>query len=354
VTLLVIGALSGCGGSGGRPFTSSVGSNPNNPPTSPATFTTPTALAGAGTIYVINASHNGHIVGSTINESPTAMYFDSPTSTPVPIAMGSDPGSTVIGVNAAGQMVGYSSARVPLYWASATTAPTPLSFPSDLGEAFASGINDNGEIVGFASSGPDAVPLYWSSSSAAYQELSGVGGGSNVGDAGVKIANNGTIYGVTAANLGAMFWSSHSANGQLLALPPQHYYNGSSGANISINVVTGDAGGGAGGLTILPIMWSGNGQTLTTLRMPAGDTDATGVIAIGPNHQCAGISGTSPSIATYWATPTSMMQDLNTLIPQNTGWRLMDAAYILDNGDILGQGVTPSNQNAWYVVHPNP
>jgi hypothetical protein len=46
------------------------------------------------------------------------------------------------------------------------------------------------------------------------------------------------------------------------------------------------------------------------------------------------------------------MQNLNDVIPQQTGWTVETGAYMLDNGDVIGQAVNPSNQGCWYVIHP--
>jgi len=45
--------------------------------------------------------------------------------------------------------------------------------------------------------------------------------------------------------------------------------------------------------------------------------------------------------------------DLNTLIPVNSGWTLLSATGINDGGDIIGSGINPQGQSAYFLLTPD-
>ncbi len=47
---------------------------------------------------------------------------------------------------------------------------------------------------------------------------------------------------------------------------------------------------------------------------------------------------------------TSGMQDLNNLIPQNSGWSLQDAFSVNDNGQIAGVGVLNGQERGFLLT----
>ncbi len=109
--------------------------------------------------------------------------------------------------------------------------------------------------------------------------------------------------------------------------PVEHAY--STGANGINNL--GQIVGGSGNLATL---WeSDTNHTLKSLGVLTGQTWST-AFAINNATQVVGWSG---FIAFIW-TEKGGMQDLNTLIPANSGCQLLAAYGINDRGQITGQG----------------
>jgi hypothetical protein len=56
--------------------------------------------------------------------------------------------------------------------------------------------------------------------------------------------------------------------------------------------------------------------------------------------------------ATIWMSPSSPPQDLNTLLPTNSGWILGEAYSIDDSGEIVGSGLlTNATAEFGYILH---
>ena len=53
------------------------------------------------------------------------------------------------------------------------------------------------------------------------------------------------------------------------------------------------------------------------------------------------------------ATPTGPIIDLNDLIPANSGWTLLTATGINDDGQIVGYGINPSGMLQGYELTPS-
>jgi len=352
-TLALLIVAAGCGGSGSRPFYSShTSTNGSNGAPQTAKYATPALVAQSHTAVIEAVSPNGHLVGFDFIQNQ-AVYWDTPTSTPVPLQTSQ---SQVIAtsVNNAGQVVGFvnvANGFVPLYWANPNATAVALAIPSGEPDARAMSINASGQIVGMSNDDPNIQSIYWSSPSATPQVLNGVGGGSPRGQMALRISNDGHMFGITQEGI-ALVWSSPSGNPTALPIPHSTYFIGYSNQELAMNPETSEAGGGAQGTTLVPVFWGAN-EALISPPAPTGDTDPVVLLGIGPNHQSVGIAGTTNSVGVIWTTPTTPFKDLNTLIPSSTGWSLESAAFMLDDGSIIGQGTGPANQSGWYLIHPN-
>ena len=102
------------------------------------------------------------------------VYWTSTTALPTPLVLLGGGGSYnyASGINNNGQIVGVLEINndfVPVYWSSPTVTPTTLSLLSGYTSGYASGINNNREIVGYFrddNTDNNLVPVYWSSPSA--------------------------------------------------------------------------------------------------------------------------------------------------------------------------------------------
>ena len=141
----------------------------------------PTVLPSGSYTNVVPFGINdaGQIVGYASTSSPwmlsgwTAIFWASPTSPPTALPCGTYSSSngydtSAVGINNAGQIVGkatasWPTASVPLFWASPTSAPTPLNSGAYT-YVQARGISNGGHIVGLGSQLYAAnVPLWWAS-----------------------------------------------------------------------------------------------------------------------------------------------------------------------------------------------
>lgn len=81
--------------------------------------------------------------------------------------------------------------------------------------------------------------------------------------------------------------------------------------------------------------------------------NADGVIVGGSNIFVQNPPGESPP-GTYvshgFLCTNGQMQDLNDLIPANTGWVLGEATGINDKGEIVGNGTINGNQHAYLLT----
>ncbi|HLZ99331.1 MAG TPA: hypothetical protein VKP66_15465 [Steroidobacteraceae bacterium] len=113
---------------------------------------TPTDLgAPTGSTSSASAINNvGQIVGYSNGVNGSALLWNGTTA----IALGSPSGaySAAIGINLAGQVVGYSNDQ-PVLWNG--TIPTPLGTLG--GQAYATGINNSGKVVGWGFSSSNGV-----------------------------------------------------------------------------------------------------------------------------------------------------------------------------------------------------
>ena len=241
--------------------------------------------------------------------------------------------TTALGINSHGLVVGQSYFSVGYHAVSWTSGK-----PTDLGTlpggvlSWANAVNASGLIVGAADGtnvGPEAV--LWSS--AGPQGLGFLTGGSYSDAFGINRV--GQVVGFSDLPGGGyhgFIWSKVTGMQDLGTLP------GGGGSSAS---AINDSGQVAGGSDCGPacqhaVLWSsGKGSILDLGVLPGASYSS----AYGINNHGAvvGSSGYSADHAFVW-TPTGGMQDLNNLIPQNTGWSLQDAFAINDKGQISGFG----------------
>jgi probable HAF family extracellular repeat protein len=251
-------------------------------------------------------------------------------------------------INSSGDVAGYSTYNYP---------PMLNSHPvvwvqgkvHDLGtlpgsnNAQAMGINDRGEVVGF--SVPDA--FLWTEQQG-MQDLGTLPGGASSQALGIN--NGGQVVGVSdvkGGNTLGFVWTKSTGMQALPALP-DGFSSSANGINDRGLVVGGSSAGYDNNFAVL---WTQNHKAVDMGVLPGQGWSTA--FAINNRGQVVGWSGYRAFI---W-TASKGMQDLNDMIPNNSGWLLMAAYGINDHGQITGQGningeshgyvLTPSSEPPW-------
>jgi probable HAF family extracellular repeat protein len=250
----------------------------------------------------------GSPYGNCINDSGQTVQGDSLHTGGNATALGYLPNGNTVGaisVNDNGQVVGVANTgtgtpyQAFLYSGGAMT---------DLGQGAAIGINNSGQVVGYAAMNrnlPNNAFLY---ADGTMTDLGTLGGGVSWATA---INNNGQIVG------------GSDITGNL----SDHAFLYSGGVMTDLGTLPGTALSEAHSIND-----SGQivGYTLTS-------TADGGFIAY---HAFIDHDGT--------------MTDLNSLVPANSDWDLIDAEGINDNGQIVGYGTDPSGETAAFLLTPVP
>jgi hypothetical protein len=183
-----------------------------------------------------------------------------------------------------------STFSIPLYWASFTAAPQPLSVAGLLSgsKTQAIGINASGAIVGASQNTlGDSIPVYWGSFTAAPQLLSVAGLINNVRTEAYGINASGAIVGISQNALSVaipVYWASFTATPQLLSVAGLPM--GSSRA-YGINASGAIVGASENALSVaIPVYWA----SFTATPQLMSTTGFSGAIGVGINDPPTPIS----------------------------------------------------------------
>jgi probable HAF family extracellular repeat protein len=266
--------------------------------------------------------------------------------------------SGAIGVNDSGAVVGYSTLQgqpatnfVAVQWSS-TGAITNLGALPGGASSAAFVINSAGEIAGdsFLSSGAvDATS--WAS-----QQITNLGSlPKAIFTAGLGINDNGEIAGESVFSYGPPF-RSHAFRWNGSTMKDLGVLTGgvTSLAN-AINtsgVIVGQSDGTATGGNWHAVLWSAANKIQDLGVLPGG----TYSMAFGVNDSGVvvgyGNIFTNAPHAFVW-TAAAGIQDLNYLIPANTGWVLINANAINNVGQITGYGTINGHNRAFLLTPVN-
>jgi probable HAF family extracellular repeat protein len=277
--------------------------------------------------------------------------------------LGTLPGGNIsgaIGLNDSGQVVGYSNTSTGLStefnftafeWTS-SGGMINLGKLSGGNSSCAFEINSAGVIAGdsfISSSVVDAAS--WTN-----DKIKNLGGLSkSIFTAGLAINNNGEIAGESVFSYGPPFtshafqWSSAHGMTDLGTL---------SGGNTSIanglnnsDIVIGQSNSGSS-LYWHAVKWDASNK-ITDLGTLVGGTYS---IAFGINDSSEivgyGNIGDNAAHAILW-TSAAGMQDLNNMIPANSGWVLINANAINASGEIVGYGTKGGHNHAFLLTPSN-
>jgi probable HAF family extracellular repeat protein len=249
--------------------------------------------------------------------------------------------SVAEGINSFGDVVGYSDYNQYLQqhgvlWSHGTF--TDMGALNGGTDSQANGINDLGQIAGWSNGNGEPHAMLWSKQGG-WQDLGTLPGGYY--SQGIAINVYGAVAGFSNAADGQWHGFLWNAVAGMQELPFLAGYYDSASANGINNL--GQVAGGSG---CCAVIWQNNKEhTVQNLGTLPGQSWST-AFGINDLGQVVGWSG---FIAFLW-TPENGMQDLNTLIPSNSGWVLSTANGINSRGQIVGQGTINGQQHGFLLT----
>lgn len=264
--------------------------------------------------------------------------------------------SEALGISDSGQVTGTSvdslGASYPFLW---TQSSGMIALPTLPGATygFAGSVTSHGAIAGSSNSGANPsviVPVAWIKTGSTYkiEQLPTLPGAvvtlccyvnnSNEG-AGLVIFDTGTYHGFLVKTTGA----------KDLGTLPGGTFSNAQGINSS-GAIAGYSNNSTSGSNSYTVLWEPSGKIHNLGTLPGGAT--SGGYAINDSNEIVGYSSTatSASDAMVWS-QKSGMQDLNNLIPPNSGWVLVLANWINNSGQITGYG-TINGENHAFLLTP--
>ena len=242
-----------------------------------------------------------------------------------------------------------------LFWSSPSAALTKLKlFSSGNNKTFPQALNDSGRIVGYDLShlGSGDHALYWSSSTATPVALKAMD--ANDAIAAFKINAGGEILGYSATAALPLYWSSATAIPHTLpVLPTQNSNFYIEGINAEGNIFVKGSNGlssfyASPGAQPVLLPFLPGARNVNDSYYGAASINDHGII-VGTSPQGAQSGSNS---AVRWLTTGGQVrvQDLNTLIPANSGWQLDEADFTNDNDTIIGKGRFNGVNTAFYLT----
>jgi probable HAF family extracellular repeat protein len=250
----------------------------------------------------------GNPLGTAINDSGQTALGDFLYTSGIPTALGYLPGGDTTGasgINNSGQVVGVANTgRGTPYQAFLYSGGTM----TDLGQGGAIAINDSGQVVGYTAVNRDLPNHAFLYSSGTMTDLGTLGGG--------------VSYATAINNIGQVVGLSDTAGDVA-----DHAFLYTGGTMIDLGTLPGTSISEAHGI-------NDNGQIVGYTETPTG---SGGFL---PYHAFIDSDG--------------IMTDLNSLIPANSDWDLINAEGINNSGQILGFGTNPSGQTDAFLLTPTP
>lgn len=292
--------------------------------------------------------------------------------------------SKAFGINARGQVVGYAGNANNQYhaflWQNGVM--TDLGTLANLNESYAYAINDAGQIVGTATNLGNVTPhaFLWQN-----------GTMTDIGAFNPKAINKaGDVVGTLSVKRNGVEWFDHACLWKNNALTDLGVLNGDHSHAFGINdqgVIIGDALASSDGKPHAVIWQNGNVNDLGTLGGSKGQAYAinnTGQIAGNADNASGATHGvlyklnavgsvserndlgarTSPYSYAYavnnkgqvvgtngraFLWQNGVMTDLNSLLPMASGWTLIAATGINDDGQIVGWGIHDQAPHAFLL-----
>lgn len=230
----------------------------------------------------------------------------------------------------------------------------PCTFNQRHGTSEAYGVNDSGTVVGWA---PSPRANYYHAfmwKDGVIEDLSDTGLGDPSWSRAFDVNNAGQVVGYIDRDDSMTFTEGdHDAfiwDGAFRTL--EHLAGYTSSTAVAINEA-GQAVGWSGdlaGTTSRAVAWSGG--TVSDLGTLAGDSNSR-ALAVNDRGQVVGWSGTAEndSRAVFWQ--AGFMLDLNLLLPPDSGWQLIEARGINNQGMVVGTARVNGALRAFLLIPPS-
>lgn len=257
-------------------------------------------------------------------------------------ANGVNAGSQVVGSSYLNSTDGQSAVRAFLYNG---TQMQNLGLLAGDNFSVARGINDNGEVVGgsYTAQGNPHAFLY---SGGQMKSIGTLGGTLSLARA---INDNGVIVG-NSTTTGDQQVHAFLYNGTMHDLNPVGV---TSSDAYAINA-SGEVAGVVGNNEDVYQGFFYNGTTVVNIGTLGGSESYA--YGINDSAQVVGMSeytgGSNSTLDHAFLYANGAMIDLNTLISPTSGWTLVSATAINDNGQIAGTGINPSGQTDGFLLNP--
>ncbi len=280
--------------------------------------------------YAVNDS--GVVVGELNNDSSRAFVYSGAIMSGLTRLAADNDNGVAHDINNAGVIVGISSngtASKPTMWIHdgsnyvAANLGTIVGTPTSSGRAWA--INEQGVAVGLSGNGNTSQATMWQS---------------------------GTIINLKSLGSGVNFSQAYSLNDRLQVV-------GASSTGQTVGDLIGTTSTTSltraflweeGTMTELPpfnLYTPENNGATTNYHSEAKDINEAGWI-VGNSSRISG----SPAVATLWEDGVPI--DLNTVLPAGSGWVLLSAEGINENGDIVGYGTFNGSSRAFLLENAVP
>ncbi len=371
----LIGGTPASGTQGNYSFTVTVSNGVGAPATQTYTLTVSTAAAPMFTVASLGLqcvggtgffcseglgiNNNGQITGEAWTGTTSAGYFvpfvaSPPYSDAASAQYLAVPAiSDGVGINNEGQVAGSFAINNDTSFHGFQASP-PYSSYTDLGDPgggliIGEGINDSHQITGAASFAPNTAThaFLWDGTMHDIGTLNG--------------DSSSEGYGINAS--GQIAGTSES----LSSVSHAFLYTPANGAAPASMVNLGDLGGGAsqgmalnnsaqvtGTVSLASgyhpaFLWNGTMRDIGTLE--GGYAEGKGINNLS---QITGFAETADGQDhAFLYTAANEMLDLNTLIPSDSGWTLLEGYAINDAGQITGRGIDPSGKFNAFVLTPS-
>jgi probable HAF family extracellular repeat protein len=288
---------------------------------------------GTGDAFSINDL--GQVVGAGVTSDGHAqgfLYNDGSVTT-----FGSN--SAANGINNSGQIVGFAGNQAFLY---SSGTMQYYQYPPD---ATANAINNNGQVI--VNNGGSAF-LFSGGPNSAWTEIGTLGGNYNIA---YGINDYGQVVG-QATTPGDYTFYAYLCSGGTTMTNLGTLSGGTASTAYAINnsgqvVGQADISSGPNSLA-LAFLWS-SGSGMQNLGTFGGNYS----IAYAINNLGQVVGGANTSSDGYddaFLYSGGVMQDLNNLISPNSGWVLEDATGINDSGQICGDGEYQGKQDAFLLT----
>lgn len=287
---------------------------------------------GVNKSYGYGLSNQGHAVGTYLAPSLLIRAFIYSGGVTKDLGMLGVSGANAFSVNDFGQVAGYSP--------STNDSGFSRGFLYDNGTlinlgslnnsiSYAYGVNNRRQVVGTSFSSEGDRAIVWANGGMASVGVLGRGHSSS----GVAINSMGQVAGQSQTARSERHAILRSGQGlyDLGTLP-----GGNDSGATAINNLGQVVGWSDTPLGVRAFLWSAGTGMLNLGSVTGGRTEATGINdhgqVVGWEERTNGLRS-----AFLW-TPQTGMQDLNALLPPNTGWRAEIARGINDYGQIIGEG----------------